>query len=103
MSGILGIVLNILLIPKYSLIGVGIATLSANLLYLLLSLFIVIPGLGFRFPKDIMLKILFALIPYCFFVFLVKLLMLPAALKMLVLLFVFHSAYWLVGRVMSQD
>lgn len=44
-SGIANIALNILLIPRMGLVGVGIATLGANFLYFLLSVIIVLPGL----------------------------------------------------------
>ena len=50
-SGIANVVLNILLIPKYGLIGVGMATLIANFLYFLLSVIIVLPGLRLIYPK----------------------------------------------------
>ena len=99
LSGILGIILNIVLIPKYSLIGVGIATFSANLFYLLLSLIIIIPGLRIKYPKEILNPVLLALIPYglCVFFVLDKLVLLPA-LKMIFLLVIFHASYWILAR-----
>ena len=99
LSGILGIALNIILIPKYSLIGVGIATLSANLFYLILSLIIILPGLRIKYPAAIMNKILLAFIPYFLCVFLVmdKLVMTPVV-KMLFLLLIFHFSYWFITR-----
>lgn len=98
-SGVLGIILNVLLIPKYSLIGVGIATFSANLFYLLLSLLIVIPGLRISFPGVIFKKIFLAFVPYflCLF-FIVDCLLLSPALKMLFLLIIFYFSYWLLSR-----
>lgn len=98
-SGILGIVLNVVLIPKYSLIGVGIATFSANLFYLILSMLIVIPGLGVKYPKAILNSIFLALIPYALCVFFVyDRLVLSPALKMLFLLIIFYSAFWFLTR-----
>lgn len=98
-SGILGIILNVVLIPKYSLIGVGIATFSANLFYLLLSLIIVLPGLRVEYPKYIMNKVFLSLIPYLLCVFLVvDHLVLPPAFKMIFLLVIFYFCYWLLGR-----
>ena len=99
-SGILGIVLNLLLIPKYSLIGVGIATFSANLFYLILSLLIVIPGLRVNYPAHILNKVFLSVIPYllCVF-FVVDNLVLPPALKMIFLLVVFYCSYWVLGRI----
>ena len=57
-SGIIGVVLNIILIPKMGLIGVGIATLSANFLYCLLSMIIVLPDMNLKLPKNTILRIL---------------------------------------------
>ncbi len=96
LSGILGIVLNVVLIPKYSLIGVGIATFSANLFYLLLSMVIVLPGLNLEYPKEILNKVFWALIPYSACVFLAKHSYLSPSMKMLSLLAVFHLSYWLL-------
>ena len=62
-SGIVGVVLNILLIPDYGLAGVGIATLSANLLYFLLSIFIVLPGMRLNFPFKTIIKMFVTFIP----------------------------------------
>ncbi len=99
LSGILGIALNIILIPKYSLIGVGIATFSANLFYLVLSLLIVIPGLRIRCPGAILKNVFLAFVPYFFCVFfVVHKLVLSSALKMVFLLIIFHFAYWLLSR-----
>lgn len=99
LSGILGIVLNVVLIPKYSLIGVGIATFSANLFYLILSLIIIIPGLRVKYPAAIMNKILLAFVPYFLCVFFVvdKLEMTPV-IKMVFLLVLFHFSYWMINR-----
>ena len=38
-GGVIDVILNFILIPKYSLIGVGIATFTANLFYLILNNF----------------------------------------------------------------
>lgn len=99
-SGILGIILNVILIPKYSLYGVGIATFSANLFYLLLSLIIVIPGLRISYPSNVLNKVFLSLIPYlvCVF-FVVDYLVLPPALKMIFLLVIFYCSYWFLGKI----
>ena len=62
-SGIIGVILNIILIPKMGLIGVGIATFSANFLYFLLSAVVVLPDFHLKVPKNTLLRILFAGIP----------------------------------------
>lgn len=62
-SGIIGVILNIILIPKMGLIGVGIATFSANFLYFLLSAVVVLPDFHLKVPKNTLFRILFAGIP----------------------------------------
>lgn len=62
-SGIIGVGLNFALIPKFGLAGVGIATFSANFLYCLLSMIIVIPNFNLRCPTNMLVRILVAFIP----------------------------------------
>ena len=102
-SGIANIVLNILLIPKMGLVGVGIATLGANFLYFLLSIIIVLPGLGLIFPKLIISRMITAFIPsYVLYFVLVKYLDLPALFEMLSLLFVFYICYWWLAKTIMK-
>ncbi len=96
-SGIIGVILNIVLIPKMGLIGVGLATLSANFLYLLLSLIIVLPNLNLRMPKYTLLKMLISVIPtgcilYIFKIYKVNI---HAMAQMLIILGVFYLMYWI--------
>jgi len=49
-SGIVGVLLNIALIPKFGLLGIGIATILSNFLYLFLSLVIKIKDLVWEIP-----------------------------------------------------
>ena len=62
-SGIIGVILNIILIPPLGLVGVGIATLFANVLYFLLSIIIVIPNLEWQVPYRKICLILFSFLP----------------------------------------
>ena len=62
-SGIIGIGLTFALIPKLGLIGVGIATFTANFLYCILSMVIIVPNLNVYFPKTMILRIIAALMP----------------------------------------
>lgn len=94
-SGISNIVLNIVLIPKYGLVGVGIATLGANFLYFLLSITIVLPGLSLIFPRLILSRMFGAFIPCCFLYYLfAKFIHIPALFEMFSLIFVFYFCYW---------
>lgn len=102
-SGIANVVLNILLIPKYGLIGVGLATLIANFLYFLLSVIIVLPGLRLIYPKLIFNRMYISFVPACL-LFLVfnKFLSLPALFEMLSLMFVFYICYWTLAKTIMK-
>ena len=62
-SGIIGVGLTFALIPKLGLAGVGIATFTANFLYCILSMIIVVPNLNVHCPKNTLTRIFVALIP----------------------------------------
>lgn len=102
-SGIANVVLNILLIPKYGLIGVGMATLIANFLYFLLSVIIVLPGLRLIYPKLIFNRIFISFIPaIVLFVVFNKFIKLPALAEMLSLMFVFYICYWWLATTIMK-
>lgn len=102
-SGIANVVLNILLIPKYGLIGVGMATLIANFLYFLLSIIIVLPGLRLIYPKLIFNRMYISFVPACLlFVIFNKFLSLPALFEMLSLMFVFYICYWMLANTVMK-
>ena len=93
-SGISNIILNILLIPKYGLIGVGVATLVANFLYFLLSVIIVLPNLALKFPVKTLCKMMIAFVPFgiTYYIF-NNLIHLPAIIEMIGLLVVYYVFY----------
>ena len=69
-SGIIGVGLNYLFIVKMGVIGAGIATMLTNLLYFLLSVIVVMPGLNWQIPYTRILQIIISLIPmgaFCYF------------------------------------
>ena len=102
-SGIIGVILNIILIPKMGLIGVGAATMLANLSYLLLSLIIVLPGLRLIYPTLTFLRIFLALIPMVgLHYFYSTNEALPPLFKMLSLLAVFYICYFSLQRTVLR-
>lgn len=102
-SGIVGVILNILLIPQYGLAGVGIATLSANFLYFLLSIIIVLPGLRLIYPKLTLNRIFLALIPCVAIYYLYeKFISLPPLFEMLSLLTVFYGIYFTLAKTIMK-
>jgi len=94
-SGIIGVVLNIVLIPKMGLIGVGIATLAANFLYCFLSLIIVLPNLNLYFPKNTVFRILISAVPAGLALYSMKYFagFIPSLVQMLTVLGIFYAIY----------
>ena len=62
-SAIIGLVLNIILIKNMGLVGVGIATLVSNILYFILTVVVVIPGLNWQIPFKRIFHLLLCFIP----------------------------------------
>lgn len=62
-SGIVGVGLNILLIPKFGLMGVGYATFMANFLYWLLTVIVVLPNFDLKIPQNTIIRIFTAALP----------------------------------------
>lgn len=94
-SGIIGVALNIILIPKMGLVGVGIATLMANFLYCLLSLIIVLPNLNLRFPKFTILRIFIAGLPTAGILYLFKIYgaYIPGGIQISSVIILFYAVY----------
>ena len=94
-SGVAGVVLNVMLIPNWGLIGVGIATFSANFLYFLLSAIVVLPDFHLKAPKNTLLRILIAILPTAFFSYAYKLgyIPIPGAVQFLLTIAVFYGLY----------
>ena len=99
-SGIIGVVLNFVLIPKFGLIGVGIATFSANFLYFLLSIIIVLPNLNIKFPTNTATKMIISAIPTGCILYAFKIynLHIPAKLQMLLILVIFYVLYYVAAK-----
>ncbi|MBR1425045.1 polysaccharide biosynthesis C-terminal domain-containing protein [bacterium] len=97
-SGIIGVILNIILIPKMGLIGVGIATFSANFLYWLLSIIIVLPNLNLKFPKNTITRIAISAVPtgLLFCIMRGHNDIIAGSVQMLTVLFVFYATYALL-------
>ena len=94
-SGIIGVILNILLIPKIGLIGVGIATFSANFLYFILSVIVVLPNFRLNIPKNTLFRILISAIPATglFFLFKSGAVGVSGTIQFFATLTVFYCAY----------
>lgn len=94
-SGIIGVVLNIVLIPKMGLVGAGLATLAANFLYFLQSIIFVIPNLNIYFPRNVVLRIVFTFIPTGILLYIFKTYCssISGVIQMCTLLVIFYVIY----------
>ncbi len=102
-SGIAGVILNILLIPKYGLIGVGIATLGANFLYFLLSIIIVIPGLRLIYPSLVLLRMMISAAPFVIVYYIFNNIKhLPALAEMILLMVLYYVCYWFFAKTLLK-
>jgi O-antigen/teichoic acid export membrane protein len=101
-SGIVGVALNIILIPKMGLLGVGIATLGANFLYFLLSIIIVLPNLRLIYPKLTLNRIFLSLIPTGALYYLFRVKEFPAVVEMLSLLILFYLCYFTLAKTVMK-
>lgn len=71
-SGLIGVALNYILILKMGVVGSGIATLIANILYFALSLIIVMPNLEWKVPYLRLIQIAITFIPVSGLCYLLK-------------------------------
>ena len=103
-SGIVGVILNIILIPKMGIVGVGIATFAANALYCLLSMIIVLPGLNLYVPKKTILYIILAGIPSAgiYYLFTQYAQGVSGAIQMCSLLTFFYVVYFGIKKVLVK-
>ena len=104
-SGIIGVILNVVLIPKMGLVGVGIATLSANFLYLLLRLIIVLPELRLNVPKNTLLRILISAIPTGVLLYILKkyIVFIAGSWQMLLCLVIFYAVYAITQKTLVKN
>ncbi len=102
-SAVIGLVLNIVLIKKMGLVGVGIATLAANILYFLLTVFVVIPGFEWKVPYKRLIHILLCFVPAAVvWYFLTKSSMLPI-LQMNILLVFYYLLFYFTKRYFKES
>ena len=98
-SGIAGIILNIVFIPKVGLAGVGIGTLGANFLYYFLSAIIVLPGLGLRYHMKTFGFMAISFVPMGLFYYLMKdMSFIAPIIQMMILMAVFYAVYFLLNN-----
>lgn len=97
-SGITGILLNIILIMKLGLIGLGIATLLGNILYFVLSVIITVPDLKWDIPYAKIFKILFCFVPVGIFYVIFRKLQMHYGVQMLLLSLIYAYTYAVIQK-----
>ena len=97
-AGIAGLVLNISLIKKLGLVGVGIATLISNIFYFVMTVAITVPGFEWRIPCRRLVHILVCLIPSILVWLIIRGTTLQAGIQMSVLLFLYYLIFWFTNK-----
>ena len=101
-SGITGIFLNIVLIMKMGLTGLGIATLAGNALYFLLSVLIVIPNLDWQVPYRKIMKIIVCFIPVFMLYFIFNRFHIHYGIQIFILATAYYLSYTLIQKIMPD-
>lgn len=97
-AGGFGIILNILLIPKFGILAVGYTALIVNISYFILSLLIVVNKIQWRFPKVEFLMFLLSSIPLFIAYFILSKINANFILSMFTLLFVYYFTYYKLNK-----
>lgn len=97
-AGGFGIILNILLIPKFGIVAVGYTALTVNVCYFFLSLIIVVDKLKWKFPKVEFSMFLLSSIPLFIAYFILSKLNAHFILSILTLLFVYYFTYFTLNK-----
>jgi len=93
-SALLGLVLNIILIKKIGILGVGIALLISNVFYFLLTLIVKIPNLAWQVPYKRLFHIFLSFIPMISLWYIVKSLTILPLLQINILLVVYYLFFY---------
>lgn len=100
--GVLGIVLNIILIPKIGLVAIGITALAVNILYFILSLVISMENLQWIMPvKEIGIGFL-CCIPTVLAMICLKYLNIDGIWQMLILLCIYYILYYVINKNLKK-
>ncbi len=103
-SGLIGVALNYILILKMGIIGSGIATLIANILYFILSMVIVMPGLEWRVPYLRLFQIAVTFVPVSVLCYILKNnTHIHPWVQMTILLIVYFAVFFIVRLFRKDD
>ncbi len=97
-AGIAGLVLNIILIKKLGLIGVGIATLASSIFYFVMTIIVVVPGLEWKIPYKKIIRIVLCLIPVIGVWYVIKNSSIFAWIQIIILLTLYYGIFWVINK-----
>lgn len=97
-AGGFGIILNILLIPKFGIVAVGYTALIVNVCYFLLSILIIVDKIKWKFPKVEFSMFILSSIPLFIAYFVLSKLNTNFIINMLTLLFVYYFTYFMLNK-----
>lgn len=97
-AGGIGIVLNILFIPKFGIAAVGYTALIVNICYFLLSLLCVVNNLKWKFPKTEIFMFTLSCIPMFLAYLFLSRLNAHFIISMIVLLVIYYLTYFMLNK-----
>lgn len=102
LSAIIGLILNIVLIKNLGLIGVGIATLTSNILYFILTLIVTILGIEWKVPYKKILHITICFIPAAILWFVMQKTSIMPVLQINILLFSYYMLFYITRKFFKE-
>ena len=102
-SAIIGLVLNIVLIQKIGLAGVGIATLISNILYFVLTVVVVIPGLNWQIPFKRLFHLLLCFIPSAVVWYILQISPITPLVQIYILLSLYYLLFYFTKGIFKDE
>lgn len=94
LSAVLGLCLNLILIKKMGLVGVGIAMLVSNIFYFLLTVFVKMPNLEWKIPYKRMLHLSLCFVPTSMLWYFLKESSVLPLLQINILLIIYYTFFY---------
>ena len=102
-SAIIGLVLNIYLIQKMGLVGVGVATLAANILYFVLTNIVVIPGLNWQIPFKRIFHLLLCFVPSAALWYILQISPITPVVQIYILLSFYYLLFYFTKGIFKDE
>ncbi len=102
LSATVGLVLNIFLIKKFGLTGAGIAVLSSNILYFILTVIVTLPDLEWKIPYKKISHISICFIPSAIIWYFLQKTQIMPILQINILLFSYYFVFYLTRKFFKE-